>query len=558
MRKNNKITMKNGNNYYSNNFSNSKNIYGQQKNYMTMTYLPTEPKTPTPSVSSSPYNNSFISNEQSCPEDEEETKYIEKILREDFHLFENREDSIKREEVLNKLNNMVKSVICSLAKKKGFSDEAAKEMGGKIFTFGSYRLGVVGPGDDIDVLCVGPEHAERSEFFDEMIIFLKKEKEISLLFPIKDANVPIIKIIFSDIPIDLLFARLSFKSIDDKLDSLQDDSLLQNCTRECVLSLNGCRVTNLILSLVPNPESFRLTLRAIKLWAKKRGIYANTIGYPGGVAWAILVAKVCKMFPNLKPNKLIKKFFEVFSSWNWDEPVQINEIKKEVLFSCPVEVWKPEDKKCFNILTPAFPCQNTNYNTTETTKRVMLDEFHKFKEFTEKISYKDQNPDNEYTWKSLFSEIDFFDQFSVFLQIDILANTEMDFKSWNGFVESRLRFLIKHFEEFPQIKLRPYTNGYKLKDPKFNFSKTYFYGIEFVDPDVLYQNIPKEVKEDKLIINLRKPVKNFIMKINEKRIHEKDMNLRLKIVTLESLPIEIIQKKKMDLNLFSGKKRKIN
>ena len=36
------------------------------------------------------------------------------------------------------------------------------------------------------------------------------------------------------------------------------------------------------------------------------------------------------------------------------------------------------------------------------------------------------------------------------------------------------------------------------------------------------------------------------------------MNLRLKIVTLESLPIEIIQKKKMDLNLFSGKKRKIN
>ena len=506
----------------------------------------------------SPYNNTFISDEQSTPEDEEESQYLERILRDDFNLFESREDCIKREEVLNKLNNMVKGAVYSLARKKGFSEEAAKEVGGKIFTFGSYRLGVTGPGDDIDVLCVGPEHAERNEFFDEMVEYLKKEKDISLIFPVKDANVPIIKIVFSGIPIDLLVARLSFKTIDDKLESLQDDNLLQNCSRECVLSLNGCRVTNTILSLVPDPNNFRLTLRAIKLWAKKRGIYSNRIGYPGGVAWAILVAKVCKMFPKLKPNKLVRKFFDVYASWNWNEPVMINEIKKEVLFSCPVEVWKPEEKRSICILTPAFPCQNTNYNTTDTTKRVMIEEFEKFKDFTSKIVYKEQNtPNNEYTWKNLFAEIDFFDQFSVFLQIDILGGNQTDFKSWSGFVESRLRFLIKHFEEFPQLKLRPYTNGFKLKDPQFPYSKTYFYGIEFVDPDVLYQSLSKEVKEERLVINLRKSVKTFIMKISEKRTNEKEMNLRLRIKTLESLPLEILQKKKYELDPGNGKRRKL-
>lgn len=65
----------------------------------------------------------------------------------------------------------------------------------------------------------------------------------------------------------MLFARLALQVIPEDQD-LRDESLLKNLDQKCVRSLNGCRVTDEILHLVPNRENFRMALRAIKLWAK--------------------------------------------------------------------------------------------------------------------------------------------------------------------------------------------------------------------------------------------------------------------------------------------------
>lgn len=63
------------------------------------------------------------------------------------------------------------------------------------------------------------------------------------------------------------------------------------------------------------------------------------MGYPGGVAWAMLVARVCQLYPQATGSVIIGKFFRIIGKWGWPQPVLLKTIEDGPL---QVRVWNPK------------------------------------------------------------------------------------------------------------------------------------------------------------------------------------------------------------------------
>ena len=371
-------------------------------------------------------------------------------------LYESLEESAHREQVLGKLDRLVKEWVYEATAAKGcFGEPFLSEVNAKIFTFGSYRLGVHAPGADIDTLCVGPRHICREEdFFGLLQTKLQAMQEVTELTAVPDAFTPVIKLKFSGISIDLLYARLLEANIPEDLD-ISNTAVLRSVDRndeQTVRSLNGCRVTDQILRLVPNIEHFRTTLRCIKLWSKQRGVYSNVMGYLGGVNWAILVARICQLYPNAVPSVLVSRFFKVYRHWRWGGrsplPVMLCGIEEDAL---GLRVWDARKNRVdrmhlMPIITPAYPAMNSGYNVSTSTLYLMMQEFERGDSKCKSI-LEDRGTNGAPTdWSPLFEKSDFFSRFKTYIMIQVSAKNKDAYNLWEGWCQSRLRQLTSSIE----------------------------------------------------------------------------------------------------------------
>ncbi|KAJ2160084.1 polynucleotide adenylyltransferase [Coemansia sp. RSA 552] len=355
--------------------------------------------------------------------------------------FESEDERKNREVVLGKVDKLVKEFVYRAALKQKRPESLARTYGGKIFTFGSYRLGVHGAGADLDTLCVVPMHVKREDFFEIMAGMLKERSEVTELTPVPDTHVPVIKMVFGGVDMDLTIAVMQQPTVPEDQE-LADNNLLRTMDEFSVRSLNGSRVTDEILRLVPNVATFRLALRCIKLWAKRRAIYSNSMGFFGGVAWAMVVARICQLYPNKCASTIVTRFFHVLSRWRWTTPVLLKEIEAG---TAQFRVWNPrlyasDRAHKMPIITPAYPSMCATHNVSQSTKQIIE------LEIKRGLMVLDRVMRRETGWQDLFEKDEFFRKYRFYLQVNVSSTNDESNHHLHGYVESRLRQYVARLE----------------------------------------------------------------------------------------------------------------
>lgn len=308
---------------------------------------------------------------------------------------------------------------------------------------------------------MAPQLVEREDFFSTFYECLKERKEVTELRKVEEAFSPVISFWFDGIEIDLLFARMAMDAVPDDMD-LADNNILRNLDSRCVRSLNGCRVTDCILSLVPNVESFRLALRSIKLWAKRRGVYSNVLGYLGGVSWGILVARVTQMYPKADPSTLLFKFFYVYSRWEWPNPIMLRDVPVDPHLH--LEQWNTRTNHFdrahkMPIITPAYPQANSTYNVSESNLHVLKEEFTRGYQLMEQIK------EGHRPWTALWDKTDFFTRFKLYASIVAKTASRADHRDYEGLVESSIRIFITQLEKTFRLRGCPFPTNFSQLPP---------------------------------------------------------------------------------------------
>jgi poly(A) polymerase len=384
---------------------------------------------------------------------------------------------------------------------------------------------------------------------------LQETPGVSELQPVPDAFTPVIKMKFCGISIDLLYARLNVTTVPDDL-ALGADAVLRNLDEESVRSLNGCRVTDALLALVPDVAAFRTVLRALKRWASARGVYGNVYGFLGGVNWAILAARVCQLYPRGTPALLLSRFFRVYSQWRWPNPVMLTPIEgadggalngDTAAGALNLPVWDPrrnprDRTHLMPIITPAYPCMNSSYNVSDSTLALMRAE----------MARGDAQAQAAYAaaakagatpgalcgvWAPLFARLQFFDTYKHYLQIDARAAGEDAHRRWEGWVESRLRQLVLSVERSTAggLSLHPWPG--ELHPAECHTA--YFMGIQRRTPTAAQQPAQPGAPPPPpppASFDLRHAVEDFRLRVYAYQYREEGMECVIKHLRAKELP----------------------
>lgn len=278
-------------------------------------------------------------------------------LRDIPAIFPSADDVARRTRVVEELRSLLAEWLIRDGIAKGIPVDRARRRG-TLALQGSVQLGLDMEGDDVDLVAVVAQHFTRADAFRALESDLRAHPAVAGLRAFREAAVPLLQFTLHGVPVDLKVARVLRRAVDpDTFDATNPKHLALVEDDVCMRSLSGTLIGAALLACVPDVATFRLVVKVVKVWARRRGIYGKAFGYFGGLAWTILVARVCQLYPSALPATALQMFFKVWAVWPFPTPVILTEIKD---LQYGFAMWRPDRPagQIAPVITPAYPSEN--------------------------------------------------------------------------------------------------------------------------------------------------------------------------------------------------------
>ena len=254
----------------------------------------------------------------------------------------------------------------------------------------------------------------------------------------------------------------------------------------------------------------------------------------------MLVARTCQLYPNAAAATIVLKFFLIFSRWEWPGPVLLKRMEDPKL---GFQVWDP--RVCVGdryhqmpIITPAYPQQNSTFNVSTSTKRIIQTEIERGLQVIREIMM------GTATWEKLFEEPTFFNNYRHYLVVLVSSRKPEHQLGWCGLVESKLRFLVGNLERNEYIDLAHVNPKRFERNSKQNgeFCSMWFIGIDFKELKPLNIDLTKDIQD---FTNLVHKHANII------RLHKEGMEIKVQYLRRNQLNTHL------DKDFLKGEKKRM-
>ncbi|QRN99832.1 DUF504 domain-containing protein [Archangium violaceum] len=326
-------------------------------------------------------------------------------------------------------------------------------LGTELHPYGSYLLGTDNAGSDVDAVAIGPASLSREDFAHALASLLAEQGGATSARFVADAAIPMVKLVLDGVHFDVSYARRP-----EGVEPCPPAELLElhgaQLDTASFRSVNGWTDTRALLDCVERegagPERFRTVLRAVKAWAKARGVYSHALGYLGGLSWAVLVAWACTRAPreaSRSDSGLLAHFFETFASWPWPRPVTLTpETARYQLGNL---------RDIMPVVAPTLPPRNSARNVSRSTLRVLGDELARARDVVRRA----RTADSMAAWDALFEPADLDGEMPIRLVVSVEAPSSEAREAAAGWVLGHLTALVYRMESDRRLFARPFPNA---------------------------------------------------------------------------------------------------